>query len=123
MNKKLIVINEKEVKAELHELHKEVKREKKRGIVGSEKQKLFNSIREAIDQLKCDPVAGIQIPHQFIPKKYVTMADVNNLWKFDLFGGWRLIYTLKTNEIEILAIVLDVIDYKKYNKIFGYRKR
>ncbi len=123
MTKRTRVINRKEVAAELHELHEEVKNETKRGIVDSEKQKLFNSIRVAIDQLKENPISGIQIPKKYIPKRYITMADVNNLWKVDLFDGWRLIYTLHTDEIEVLAIVLDTIPHKTYDKYFGYRKK
>ena len=123
MIKRIRVRNRKEVAAELHELHEEVKNETKRGIVDSEKQKLFNSIKMAIDQLKIDPISGIQIPKKYIPKRYITMADVNNLWKVDLFDGWRLIYTLHTDEIEILAIVLDAISHRTYEKYFGYKKR
>jgi hypothetical protein len=46
---------------------------------------------------------------------------MNNLWKYDLPDGWRLIYTLSTpNKIEILAIILEWFDHKNYERRFGY---
>ncbi len=33
-----------------------------------------------------------------------------------------MIYTIRGSEIEIIALILDIIDHKKYNKKFGYRK-
>lgn len=34
-----------------------------------------------------------------------------------------MIYTLRGSEVEIIALVLDIIDHKDYDKKFGYRKR
>ncbi len=46
---------------------------------------------------------------------------MNNLWKYDLPDGWRIIYTITTpNKIEILAIILEWSDHKGYEKRFGY---
>jgi len=33
-----------------------------------------------------------------------------------------MIYNIKGSEIEIIALILDIIDHKEYNKKFGYRK-
>jgi len=33
-----------------------------------------------------------------------------------------MIYTIRGSEIEIIALILDIIDHKEYNKKFGYRK-
>jgi hypothetical protein len=32
-------------------------------------------------------------------------------------------YTLRNNEIEIIAFVLNIMDHDKYNKIYGYKKK
>jgi len=40
-----------------------------------------------------------------------------------LFAYWRMIHTLESDEIEIIAFVLDIIDHDDYNKKFGFRKR
>lgn len=49
----------------------------------------------------------------------------------DLAGYWRMIYTLKQPlrepvEIGIIDVWLDVLgimDHKKYDKLFGYRRK
>ena len=34
-----------------------------------------------------------------------------------------MLYTLKGSEIEILCFILEIVDHKKYDKVFGYRKK
>ena len=34
---------------------------------------------------------------------------INNLWKYDLPNSWRLIYTIKTNEVMILNVILTFV--------------
>ena len=48
---------------------------------------------------------------------------VDNMWVVDLTGYWRMIYTLRGNQIEVLCFVLEIIDHEKYDKIFGYKKK
>lgn len=63
-------------------------------------------------------------------KKYIKLYTVTNLSKVTLSGGWRMIYTLKQPQrenmtVEILSIwfdVLDIINHKKYDKLFKYKK-
>jgi len=40
-----------------------------------------------------------------------------------LSNFWRMIYTVKGNDIEIISFILDIVDHNTYNKIFGYRKK
>jgi len=62
------------------------------------------------------------------PKEYLLEYSVTNLWKINLPNYWRMIYTIRQplrekSEIEILTIfldVLDIVDHKKYDKLFGY---
>jgi len=96
--------------------------EKRNGIANSKDQQLLKSIENKIAYLKLNPQAGIAIPKSQIAKKYLELYNVTNLWKLDLVNGWRLVYTLKNEEIEILAIILDFYGHPTYNKIFGYRK-
>jgi len=49
-------------------------------------------------------------------KKY----KISNLWKYDLTNGWRLIYTIESDEIRIISIILEWFDHKNYEKRFGY---
>ena len=49
-------------------------------------------------------------------KKY----EINNLWKYNLPNGWRLIYTVKASSVEIVSIILEWSDHKSYERRFGY---
>ncbi|MCX6802828.1 MAG: hypothetical protein NT067_07015 [Candidatus Diapherotrites archaeon] len=120
-----------EAKEEYLELQETVRLEKEKGISSSFHQTLLRSIDSKIALLKANYDYGIQIPKKFIPRKYSVEYGVTNLWKVNLSGYWRLIYTLKQpqreqTEIEIISIwldVLDIINHKKYDKIFRYRKK
>lgn len=120
-----------EAKEEYLKLQSTVREEIEKGVTSSFHQTLLRSIDSKIAILKANYSYGIQIPRKIIPRKYLEEYEVNNLWKVDLSGYWRLIYTLKQpqrdqTEIGIITIwldVLDIIDHDKYNKIFGYKKR
>jgi len=45
---------------------------------------------------------------------------VNNLWKYDLPNGWRIIFFLEADEIKIVAIILEWFSHKDYEKRFKY---
>jgi len=51
------------------------------------------------------------------------MYGVANLWKVNLPDYWRMVYTITGNELEIISILLEFMDHKKYDKIFRYRKK
>src|SRR3989338_6038910 len=116
-----------EAKEEYLSLQETVRQETKNSTAGSFHQTLLNSINSKIALLKTNYDYGVQIPRKLIPKKYLQEFGVTNLWKVNLSGFWRMIYTLKQpqreqTEIEIISIwldVLDIIDHKKYNKLFG----
>jgi mRNA-degrading endonuclease HigB of HigAB toxin-antitoxin module len=52
-----------------------------------------------------------------IPKKY----NAQNLWRVELANFWRMLYTIKGDEIEVICFVLDIVSHKEYDKIFGYK--
>jgi Txe/YoeB family toxin of Txe-Axe toxin-antitoxin module len=123
MNKPVKLIITGNAKEEFEKLNKLVGQEITRGITKSDHQILLNSIKQKIEFIKENPQYGIHIPKNKIPKEYIKCYEINNLWKVNLSGAWRMIYTINGNEIEIIALILDIIDHKEYNKKFGYRKR
>lgn len=84
----------------------------------SEKQ-LLRSIQKKSELIKVNPFYGENIEKRKIPAKY----DVQNLWRVTLTGYWRMIYTIKGDEVQIIAFILDIVDHKKYDKLFSYKKR
>jgi len=112
-----------DAKEEFEDLNKLVGEEIAKGISSSDHQTLLKSIKQKIQFLKDNPQYGTHIPKNNIPNIYSTVYDVNNLWKVNLSGAWRMIYTIRGSEIEIIALILDILNHKDYDKQFGYRKR
>lgn len=107
---------------EFNDLNKVVGDEIKKGITSSDHQTLLNSIKQKIELLRDNPEYGVHIPKNKIPKEYVRDYDANNLWKVNLSGAWRMIYTIRGSEIEIISLILDIINHKDYEKKFKYKK-
>ena len=75
---------------------------------------------EAINNLLDDPLCGINVPRPQWPKEYIKMYKINCLYKYKLPNGWRLIYTVRGNEIEIVAVILEWMTHKEYDRRFKY---
>ena len=82
-----------------------------------EDKKLYEFIERAIKDIKINPSCGTKIPKKLWPKDYI---GIDNLWKYDLPNAWRLIYTIKIDEVMILNIILEWFDPKDYERRFGY---
>ena len=107
---------------EFNQLNKVVGEEIAKGIESSDHQTLLNAIKQRIEFLKANPQYGIHISKEKIPKEYILKYDVNNIWKTDLPGAWRMIYTIRGSEVEIISLILDILNHKDYEKRFGYKK-
>lgn len=83
-------------------------------------KELYTDIGKAIENLRINPEAGKQISKKLIPKVYKINYEVDNLWKYDLQGAWRLIYTLSTTEVKIISIILEWMSHKNYERRFKY---
>lgn len=104
-----------------NELNKIVEEEKQKGVESSFHQTLLRSILRARDMLKEDPFVGNQVPKRMMPDKYIDKYDAENVWRIELANRWRLLYTITGNQIEIITLIMDIIDHKDYDKIFGYK--
>ena len=85
-----------------------------------EDKQLYNFINRAIDDLKINSACGIKVPKNLWPKEYIKKYKITNLWKYDLPNGWRLIYTIETDEVKIMSIILEWFDHKGYERRFNY---
>ena len=112
-----------EAKEEFNHLNKIVGEEISNGITSSDHQTLLNAIKQKIELLRDNPEYGVHIPKDRIPKEYIRSYDVNNLWKVNLSGAWRMIYTIRGSEVEIISLILDIMNHRDYEKKFKYKKR
>ncbi len=85
-----------------------------------EDKQLYGFISRAREDLKKNPTCGTKIEKRLWPKEYVQTYAATNLWKYDLPNGWRLIYTIQTNEVMILNVILEWFDHKGYERRFKY---
>ena len=86
----------------------------------TEEQELYKSLNHALENLKRNAYSGIQIPKHLIPKEYANKYGIDNLWKYDLPKGWRLIYSVGNRGIEVVSIILEWLDHKNYERRFKY---
>lgn len=117
--RKVSVILRGQAKEEFEKLNGIVGAQKAAGETNSEEIQLLRSIMQKSELVKQNPAFGDSVPKRQIPK---TM-DVNNLFRVRLTGYWRMLYTLNTNQVEIVAFILYIVDHERYDRIFGYSKR
>ena len=86
----------------------------------SEKDPLKKGIKRAIRFIQEDFSCGRNVKKELIPKKLIADYAINNLWIYDLPNGWRLIYSVTSNKIEIIAAILNWMDHKDYERLFGF---
>lgn len=86
----------------------------------TEDKKLYEWINRALDDLEENAFCGIQIAKRLIPKVYIQKYEIDNLWKYDLPRGWRLLYSVANNEVRVLSIILEWMDHKDYERRLKY---
>lgn len=87
---------------------------------GFEAKKLYRFLVQALKNLEEDAFCGTQIPKRLIPKEYLVKYGIDNCWKYNLPGAWRLIYAVERNEVLVLSIILEWLDHKSYERKFKY---
>ena len=86
----------------------------------TEDTKLYEWINRALDDLEENAFCGIQVAKRLIPTVYIQKYEIDNLWKYDLPRGWRLLYSVANNEVNVLSIILEWMDHKEYERRFKY---
>ena len=86
----------------------------------TEEEKLYKWIQRAIEDLKENAFCGIQLPKRLMPRIYVSKYGIDNLWKYDLPKGWRLIYSVSNGTVCVLSIIIEWMDHKDYERRFKY---
>jgi len=82
-------------------------------------------LRQIVDNglyvLRENIFAGQRIEKKKFPKYYVQKHGINNLYKYNLDAGNRLVYTLVADESGVVVVVLEILSHKEYEKRFGYK--
>jgi len=86
-------------------------------------EQLLSSINNALKNIKEDYRYGNLIPKKYISKSTTNRYGTNKIFRVELIGYWRLLYTIVGDRAKIIAFILEYIDHNKYNKIFGYKKK
>lgn len=86
-------------------------------------KQLLISINNSLNNIKEDYNQGNLIPRKYISKNVLRRYGTDKIFRIELVGYWRLLYTIIGDETKIIVLVLEYMDHKKYNQIFGYRKR
>lgn len=82
---------------------------------------LLRAIDAKVELLKTNPFIGEKIRKGLIPKEYRRLG-ISSLYRLELPQFWRMLYTVRGNSIEIIAVIIDIVDHKKYNKKFKYKR-
>jgi len=123
MDKEVWVEFSEDAAKDYKELQEKVLDEKKQGLENSANMQLLKAIDREKNNVKIDPQYGAHIPRRNISKAIVERYGTDRLWKIDLVGYWRMIYTITGDDVKIIAFVLEFMDHKKYDKVFGYKKK
>ncbi len=85
-----------------------------------ENSHIKKAIKRAVIDLRENAFCATQIPKRLFPKEY-SAYGITNLWKYDVTGGWRLLYTVTAeNKIELISAILEWLDHKDYETRFHY---
>jgi|SRR3972149_2377738 len=82
--------------------------------------RLFKEIEAALNAIKQNAFFGRNVKKNLIPKELIQKYRIDNLWIYNLRKDWRLLYTITNNEVEVLAIVLDWMNHKDYERLFKF---
>jgi Txe/YoeB family toxin of Txe-Axe toxin-antitoxin module len=91
-------------------------------------RKLYENAEDKINQLKKGlesvgrPTIGEIIPKSELSskrQKFLREIDCRALWKIDLRDGWRMVYTVNNDGVQIIAFVLHLGDHKSYERFLN----
>ena len=85
-----------------------------------EDKQLYGFIYEAIKDFKLNFTCGTKIPKKLWLKEYIKKFGITNLGKYNMLNAWRLVYTIQTNDVMILNVILEWFDHKGYERRFRY---
>ncbi|PIN70781.1 hypothetical protein COV93_00105 [Candidatus Woesearchaeota archaeon CG11_big_fil_rev_8_21_14_0_20_43_8] len=86
-------------------------------------KQLLKSIDLIMKKLKDKPFCGDLIPRKYISKKTIAKYGTDKIFRVELVGFWRLLYTIAGDKKCLKVFILEYMDHKRYNSLLGYRKK
>lgn len=87
----------------------------------NEADPIRKSLVRAISTLQEDAFSGRNVKKNLIPRSIIQKYGINNLWIYNLPDGWRMLYVLTpSKEVQIIAVILDWMSHKDYEKLFKF---
>jgi hypothetical protein len=86
----------------------------------NETDPLKKGLIKAIKEVQENSFVGRNVKKNLIPKEIIKKYNINNLWIYNLPNGWRMLYVLTSSEIRIIAVVLDWMNHKDYERLFKF---
>ena len=86
----------------------------------SNERELYGFLERAFKDIEKNGFCGVQVPKNLIPKEYIQKYNVANLWKYNLPNAWRLLYSIKGNQLVVISIIIEWMNHKDYEKRFKY---
>lgn len=83
-------------------------------------ERLFKEINKALAEIKQNVFYGRQVKKKLIPKKLIDRFGITNLWIYNLRKDWRLLYSIAPGKVEVLALILDWMNHKDYERLFKF---
>lgn len=84
-------------------------------------KELYEQIDKATDEISKDIFCGRNVIKKWIPKELINKYGIDNLWIYNLRSGWRLLYSVTSpDKIQIIAIILDWMNHKDYERLFKF---
>lgn len=81
---------------------------------------LLDSFERVKNILIDNPQFGDPVSKNLISENFRKIG-IKNLYRVSLSNYWRALYTIEGNRVEIFVFVLEIVNHKDYNRIFGYK--
>lgn len=85
-----------------------------------EEKELCLNLNDAFKAISKNAFSGIQITKRLIPKEYLSNYAIDNLWKYNLPNGWRVVYSITHENVLIVSLILEWFRHKDYERKFKY---
>lgn len=101
------------------ELDADVERSLRKRLRRGEIDRVLRHLRRLAAELDADPFRGDLLRRRLVPR---TLAHLPNVWRTELPGSWRALYTVAGFPGRgVVVRIVWIGDHREYDGLFGYR--